>query len=277
MLDETERSLLRHLKREMNGAVVEAMARRGIVYPVSYGVSIADIRSIAGQYAPDHGLALRLYQSGVRESMLAALFIDDPAEVTAGQMRDWSAKFTNHEIVENTATFLFSKAVPAVEVALEWIGSADRMLCYAGMLTAAGALRVAEGAVLRVAEGAALPASVPSHDSPDPGENASHRSASGRNVPNRASGGNAPHSTSGGNAIDEKTVTDIIDSAARVPFRGDFDLTLSHGAVTLMERCARYSSSACSKVKELADSLNDSNDNLIRHTAGELAWRLDIL
>ena len=39
--------LLGRLKKEMNGAVAEAMQRRGLNYPLNYGVSVPTIRSIA--------------------------------------------------------------------------------------------------------------------------------------------------------------------------------------------------------------------------------------
>ena len=133
--------LLRRLKVEMNGAVAGAMERGGIRYGLNYGVSIPTIRDIAGEYGANHSLALLLFAQDVRELKLAALFIDDPAEVTAGQMRLWSRDFNNAEIVEQTAMRLFSKAAPAYDMASEWIMEGDGMLRYAGMLTASGWIR----------------------------------------------------------------------------------------------------------------------------------------
>ena len=48
-MDDTQRmiGLLRRLKVEMNGAVVDAMRSRGLDYPLSYGVSVPRIREIA--------------------------------------------------------------------------------------------------------------------------------------------------------------------------------------------------------------------------------------
>ena len=50
--------LLGRLKKEMNGAVAEAMQRRGLNYPLNYGVSVPTIRSIAGEYGTSHSLAM---------------------------------------------------------------------------------------------------------------------------------------------------------------------------------------------------------------------------
>ena len=68
-MDDTQRmiGLLRRLKVEMNGAVVDAMRSRGLDYPLSYGVSGADDREIAKAYAPAHAFALFLFRQQVRE------------------------------------------------------------------------------------------------------------------------------------------------------------------------------------------------------------------
>lgn len=204
----------------MNGAVVGAMESRGIIYPLNYGVSIPTILRVADRYSPDHELALNLYQSDVRELMLAALFIDDPSEVTREQMYTWSAKFTNHEIVENTVSVLFSKSVHAVEVSLDWIGSEKKILCYAGLLMAAGALRINQ-------------------------------------------------------KVTGMAVGELIDAAGKIPYRSSFDLDLSHGVVTLLERCARHSADACRKVTALGNSFNDTRSKIICHTGEELRWRIE--
>ena len=138
-MDDTQRMirLMRRLKVEMNGAVVDSMRQRGLDYPLSYGVSVVTIRDIAGEFAPDHSLALLLFRQQVRELKLAAAFIDDPGAVTSGQMNEWVRDFTNTEIVEQVVYALF-RHVPGVDaVATEWIKSDDPMRRYAGLLTLA--------------------------------------------------------------------------------------------------------------------------------------------
>ena len=111
-MDDTQRmiGLLRRLKVEMNGAVVDAMRSRGLDYPLSYGVSVPTIREIAKAYAPAHAFALFLFRQQVRELKLAAAFIDDPSEVTAAQMREWADGLTNTELVEQVVSALFRHA-----------------------------------------------------------------------------------------------------------------------------------------------------------------------
>lgn len=100
--------LLRRLKVEMNGAVVDAMRSRGLDYPLSYGVSVPDDQGDREAYAPAHAFALFLFRQQVRELKLAAAFIDDPSEVTAAQMREWADGLTNTELVEQVV----QRAVP---------------------------------------------------------------------------------------------------------------------------------------------------------------------
>ena len=133
--------LLGRLKKEMNGAVAEAMQRRGLNYPLNYGVSVPTIRSIAGEYGTSHSLAMLLYRQQVRELKLAAAFVDDPQQVTPDQMRLWADGFANTELVEQVVYNLFRKAPGAERVALEWLDSPKPLLRYAGLLTAASTVR----------------------------------------------------------------------------------------------------------------------------------------
>lgn len=130
-------ALLRRLKVEMNGAVSASMTERGLVYGLNYGVSIPTIKTIAMEYFPNHSLAQLLYRQDVRELKIAALFIDDPQDVTRDQMVLWGESISNTEIAEQVTFQLFSKSSLASEVALEWIGCSNPLLCYAGLLMAA--------------------------------------------------------------------------------------------------------------------------------------------
>ncbi|MDD3107942.1 MAG: DNA alkylation repair protein [Alistipes sp.] len=134
--------LLRRIKKEMNGAVTEAMEQRGIHYPCNYGVSIPTLQAIARPYGPDHALAQLLYRQQVRELQLAALFIEDPKQITRDQMREWAKEFTQAELVEQTIYHLFRHTPEALEMAQEWIASPTEMLRYAGTLTVASTLKL---------------------------------------------------------------------------------------------------------------------------------------
>lgn len=162
--------LLRRLKTEMNGAVVEAMEQRGIHYPLNYGVSIPTIQTIAGEYGTSHSLALLLFGQQVRELQLAALFIDDPARATPEQLRRWSVAFTNTEIVEQAAMRHLSKTPDASDLAREWIMHPDPLLRYAGLLTGMWLVRRngAGNPVDNPAASSPATAVIPYHGAPNP-------------------------------------------------------------------------------------------------------------
>ncbi|WP_298063229.1 DNA alkylation repair protein [uncultured Rikenella sp.] len=116
-------ALMRRLRIEMNGAVADAMreyggGRQG--YGLNYGVSLPTIKDVAREYAPDHELARLLWRQDVRELKIAALFIDEPAAVTAGQMEAWSADWRAPELAEQCAMQLFWRSPAAFGVAAEW-------------------------------------------------------------------------------------------------------------------------------------------------------------
>src|ERR1041385_3724032 len=71
-------SILAELKRKGSRAGVAGMARYGIVATEAYGVSVGDIRALAKTIGRDHALAQKLWNSGVQEGRMLAVFIDDP-------------------------------------------------------------------------------------------------------------------------------------------------------------------------------------------------------
>ena len=63
------------LKSLADPEAVEGMARYGISPKKTFGMSIPNLRKIAKETERDHGLALQLWDTGVREARtLAALF-----------------------------------------------------------------------------------------------------------------------------------------------------------------------------------------------------------
>lgn len=156
-------ALMRRLRIEMNGAVTDAMREYGggqQGYGLNYGVSLPTIREVAAEYAPDHELAQTLWQQDVREMKLAALFVDDAAAVTAGQMERWAADWRVPELAEQCAMQLFWRSPEAWPTAVEWgvltgEGSALRRLAAFYMLgrLAAGAQVADEAFAEALADG----------------------------------------------------------------------------------------------------------------------------
>lgn len=113
--------ILRRLKPEMNGAVVGGMEDRGVKYALSYGVAIPAIRAVAAEYAPNHALAGLLFQQDIRELKLAAIYIDNPQEVTREQIDRWAEEIRTVELIEHAAMGLWYAAPDAEAVIDAWL------------------------------------------------------------------------------------------------------------------------------------------------------------
>jgi 3-methyladenine DNA glycosylase AlkD len=85
------------------------MARYGIVAAKVYGVSVANIRTLAKKMGRDHELADALWRTGWYEARLLAAFVDDPRLVTPAQMDRWAGDFENWADCDTLCFHLFDK------------------------------------------------------------------------------------------------------------------------------------------------------------------------
>lgn len=128
--------LLGELRREMNGAVADAMRYYGTRYGLNYGVSLPTIRSIAATEPQNNDLALYLYKQDVRELRLAALHIAEPGKFNNTQ-HAWRKGISTSEIAEEMAFALLSKAEPFAQIYDNWSGSELEFVAYAALMAAA--------------------------------------------------------------------------------------------------------------------------------------------
>ncbi len=144
-INNTIRRLSSRLRVEMNGAVSASMRESGVEYRLNYGVSIPSIKDIAAEYYGHHELALRLYESQVRELRLAAIFIENPADISPAQMQDWKTGITSRELAEHMAMNLLCHAYFGFELAVEWILDENKYVSYSAMMTLSRILRKRHG------------------------------------------------------------------------------------------------------------------------------------
>lgn len=122
------------IRQLRNGDTADSMTRMGIIYPVNYGVSIPNLKQIAAQYVGNHNLAITLFEQDIRECRILASLIDDPAQVTGEQIDQWSAHFTNIEIVEQVCSNLFWRVEYSLPRSIEWCLGNDPLLIKAGLI-----------------------------------------------------------------------------------------------------------------------------------------------
>ncbi|MFI3263411.1 MAG: DNA alkylation repair protein [Rikenellaceae bacterium] len=119
-IKDIRQQLLARLKREKNGAVVDAVDALVEKTMFSYGVSLPTIKMIASQYKGNHELALNLFQSNIRELKLSAIYICDPELVNLEQVKEWTESLTSLELIENVTFALFSKCDIAEDIIEFW-------------------------------------------------------------------------------------------------------------------------------------------------------------
>jgi 3-methyladenine DNA glycosylase AlkD len=116
----TYKETLERLRAQSKPANVEGMTRFGINPKNTLGVSMPAIRKIARGIGRDHSLALELWGSGIHEARILAGLIDDPKQLSAGQMERWANDFDSWDVCDQVCSNLFDKTPLAHQKALEW-------------------------------------------------------------------------------------------------------------------------------------------------------------
>lgn len=108
---------LRALRNETN---IAGMRRFGIVTTgEQLGVSAPVLRAMAREHRRDHALALELWASGIHEARGLATLVEDPRQITRGQMERWVRDCDNWAVTDGMA-FVFDRTEFAEAKAHAW-------------------------------------------------------------------------------------------------------------------------------------------------------------
>ena len=126
---------LRSLRNERN---IEGMRRFGIVSSwEQLGISVTTLRKLGRPHRRDHALALELWASGILEAMILATIIEDPGQVTRGQMERWARDCDNWAMTDACA-FLFDRTTFAEAKARAWSARKPEFVKRCGFALMAG-------------------------------------------------------------------------------------------------------------------------------------------
>jgi len=134
------REIIRYLKSVGTEENRQGQARFGIDVSRSFGAAQPDIRSKAKEIkralseGERHKLALNLWSTGYRETMLLAAMIDAPEFVTPKQMDAWVSDFNSWDVCDTTCGDLLDKTPFAVEKAIEYAASDKEFTKRAGFV-----------------------------------------------------------------------------------------------------------------------------------------------
>jgi 3-methyladenine DNA glycosylase AlkD len=112
--------ILSQIKENGNPANLEGMARYGIRYDESFGCNVPFMRKLSRNYRGNHGLALKLWKTGIHEARIIAFLIDDPKMVSDAQAERWLKDVKSWDICDGLCSNLLRKTPFAYKKAFEW-------------------------------------------------------------------------------------------------------------------------------------------------------------
>jgi len=126
--------ILKTLKSLSNPEALAGMARFGIKPENIYGISIPNLRKIAGQIGKSHLLAEQLWVSGIHEARILACMIDESEKVSESQMERWVKDFDSWDVCDQCCNKLFVRTEVAYKKAIEWSNRSEEFVKRAGFV-----------------------------------------------------------------------------------------------------------------------------------------------
>ncbi len=119
---------------------ITGMNRVGIYVENAIGVDTTSLKRLATEIGlrRNHDLALALWDTGIYEAMTIAVWIDDPGQVTEGQMDRWAADFGSWDLCDHACFTLFDRSPYAYKKCLEWAEDEREYVKRAGFAMMAG-------------------------------------------------------------------------------------------------------------------------------------------
>jgi 3-methyladenine DNA glycosylase AlkD len=111
---------------------VEGMARFGIKAEKNLGVSVSSIRKLAKEIGKDHTLALKLWNSKIRDARLLSATIDDPEKVTEAQLEKMVLDLNSWDICDHCCSDIFLASGFAHKKAIEWSAREEEFVKRSG-------------------------------------------------------------------------------------------------------------------------------------------------
>ena len=108
------------LKAHARPEHLAGMQQFGIKVQDRLGLSMPDIRKVAGQLGKDHELALALWGTGLADARITASIIADPQAVDSALMDTWVQDFNSWDVCDQVCMNLFEKTAQAWEKVDEW-------------------------------------------------------------------------------------------------------------------------------------------------------------
>jgi 3-methyladenine DNA glycosylase AlkD len=111
---------------------VEGMKRFGIKSENNFGNSVTYLRNYAKKIGKDHELAVKLWESGIRDARMVAACIENPETVSEEQVDKWVRDLDSWDICDHCCGHFFDKTPFAYKKVREWTKSNELFVKRAG-------------------------------------------------------------------------------------------------------------------------------------------------
>jgi hypothetical protein len=112
-------------------------ARHGIQIPM-FGVSVADLKTIAKRIRGDQALALELYDTENYDAMYLAGMVADGTQMSKKQLEHWAKTTKCETLCGYTVPWVATESPYARELAVKWIDTKKESLAIIGWATYSG-------------------------------------------------------------------------------------------------------------------------------------------
>ncbi len=137
----TVNQVMTALKKKGNPQRVRLFRKHGAGADL-FGVSVADMKTIAKTIKGEHELALELYDTGNADAMYLAGMVADGSRMTKGQLDSWARKAPWAMVSEYTVPGVATESKHARDRACKWIRAKKESVASTGWSTYAGIVAV---------------------------------------------------------------------------------------------------------------------------------------
>lgn len=99
---------------------VEAMKRFGINHEKNLGITVTDIRKFAKKIGTNHELAVKLWDTKIRDARMLATCIEDPKTVSEEQVEKWLRDIKCWDLCDHCCGHFFDQLPFSYKKAIEW-------------------------------------------------------------------------------------------------------------------------------------------------------------
>jgi 3-methyladenine DNA glycosylase AlkD len=149
----TTKSILAELQKKGKAKTREIYARHGMDAERVFGVSVADLKTIAKTIRGQQSLAYELYDTGIMDAMYLAGMVTDGRQMAKKQLDAWAESAAGMQMIsEYTVPWVAIENADGRVLALNWMKSKKEHVASAGWCTYAGIVATKPDSELDFAE-----------------------------------------------------------------------------------------------------------------------------